>query len=237
MNGSFYDMISRLRGLPYLSAPKNPQSYLLMASQVMDEGFSSVHNMMSAVQLAKVLEASPSKLIFPLVESPDSMLLIGCIHRKGLDYMIRRTLLSHVLRLKQQGKGVKGEEILRKAEGEGKQMASHSKPAHSDPMAEINLRAESASGALKRLGADEIQVKADGVTQQVIDLDIQTKINFDSSHFAWLVDASPYQVVEETPLAKVYHMLMMLGASRIYVTRLGAIVGEVSTEHLAAQKL
>eukprot|EP00298_Acanthocystis_sp_HF-20_P013668 c20460_g1_i1.p1 GENE.c20460_g1_i1~~c20460_g1_i1.p1 ORF type:complete len:804 (+),score=294.03 c20460_g1_i1:22-2433(+) len=237
MNGSFYDMISRLRGLPYLSSPKNPQSYLLMASQVMDEGFSSVNNMMTAVQLAKVLEASPNKLIFPLVESVDSMLLIGCIHRKGLDYIIRRTLLSHVIRLKQQGKGTKGDEIMRKAEGEGKSTVTHSKQAHADPMAEINLRAESASGALKRRGADEIQVKADGVTQQVIDLDIQTKINFDSAHFAWLVDASPYQVVEETPLAKVYHMLMMLGASRIYVTRLGALVGEVSTEHLASQKL
>jgi len=165
------------------------------------------------------------------------MLLIGCIHRKGIDYILRRTLLSHVIRLKKQGDTTKGEEIMRRAEGEGKQVSTHSKPAHVDPMAEINLRAENAGSAIKRLGADEIQVKADGIAQQVLDLDIQSKINFDSAHYAWLVDASPYQVVEETPLAKVYHMLMMLGASRVYITRLGALVGEVSTEHLASQKL
>ena len=43
--------------------------------------------------------------------------------------------------------------------------------------------------------------------------------------------------MEETPLAKVYHMLMMLGVDRVYVTREGRLMGEVTTQGLIEQQL
>ena len=68
-------------------------------------------------------------------------------------------------------------------------------------------------------------------------LELKAPQNFYSDKFSVLVDPSPYQVVEETPLAQIYHMLTMLSVDRVYVICGSTLVGEITSEYLLGLKL
>ena len=54
----------------------------------------------------------------------------------------------------------------------------------------------------------------------------------DSPHA--VIDPSPYQVVEHTPLTEVHFLFTMLRLPRTFVTRFGALVGVISKKGLIA---
>ena len=57
------------------------------------------------------------------------------------------------------------------------------------------------------------------------------------SNTAVLMDFSPSQIPDTTPLNKVFHLFVMLGLSFTFVTRYGAIVGVITKRDLIKQEL
>lgn len=57
------------------------------------------------------------------------------------------------------------------------------------------------------------------------------------SDTAVLMDFSPTQIPDTTPLNKVFHLFIMLGMSFTFVTRYGALVGVITKRDLIKQQL
>eukprot|EP00301_Raphidiophrys_heterophryoidea_P021708 c6054_g1_i1.p1 GENE.c6054_g1_i1~~c6054_g1_i1.p1 ORF type:complete len:934 (-),score=190.31 c6054_g1_i1:164-2965(-) len=297
INLSIYDTIIELRELPCLRAPSNPANYTLVASQVMQTDFPFIFNRISPEKLALILRSWPTADVFPLVDSEESMMLIGCVRRKGLDYLLRRQVIEFVVSQRQLDRNTDGKQILEaweKAQSQGKETnflqlmmnqslspeaqdllatvatvdSSSSKthghtphPTDPSPMSTFHpthtalthtssattsstiaatiAAATTATTSPEVLSSLEAERRLDmnNIADRVIKMRIQGELNFHHQSISWLVDASPYQVVEETSLGKVYNMLTMLGVNRIYVTRLGVLVGEITSEHLLDQNL
>eukprot|EP00300_Choanocystis_sp_HF-7_P012524 c17924_g1_i3.p1 GENE.c17924_g1_i3~~c17924_g1_i3.p1 ORF type:complete len:989 (+),score=232.05 c17924_g1_i3:441-2969(+) len=324
---SAYDLVLLLRNLPYLSLPQDPNNYQLTASQVMDNKFPYIANRATATEIAQALKKWPLVPCFAVVDNNINMLFLGNVKRKALEYILKRLLIHHIIKARQNQGNLKGQYALsqlEKAQASGLKLDLNDILSHKAPVTEVTpvfeqthdptgeifsapqrpdednstpglaeaeseLQAQLEKVVAQSLETEEApkvpeteadlpvdapastaqdsppltpeptqpssssappalsspptpgpktEVAADvaDIPSRVIQLQLDARINF-LSKYAWLTDASPYQVVAEAPLSKVYHMLTMLEVDRLYVTNMGHLVGDITVAHLVSQRL
>jgi len=81
---SIYDKILKYRGLPYLP-DLNQENYTVLAKDIMNRNVIFITKDFTRQDIIKVLSESDYKT-YPIVDSVDSMILIGCVSREDLEY-------------------------------------------------------------------------------------------------------------------------------------------------------
>lgn len=100
------------------------------------------------------------------------------------------------------------------------------------PFAASALTGENAlAGEGEGGGGEVIEVEDEGWK------DVMLVDAMNESNTAVLMDFSPSQTPDTTPLNKVFHLFVMLGLSFTFVTRYGALVGVITKRDLIKQEL
>jgi len=205
---SIYDSIIQIKSLPYLPdiISGKRKLYSVYVQDFMVKKVSFLSCVSTYGELYKLLKESKLK-IFPLVDTPQSMTLIGSVQRSAL-----QSLLDEHLSEASVLNGV--------SSAAGKNSQSPNRP---DIARE---RSHSAGADLKDI---VVNVRLSPTSQSSSIEDIYAKqVKLDDC----LIDPSPFQLVERTSLHKVHSLFSLLGLSHAYVTSIGRLVGVVSLKEL-----
>lgn len=253
---SFYDSIIFLKQLSYLPDLKPNKYYNLYATDIMRRDLVYLSYCSTYADLQQMLSRS-NHASYPLVDAPDSRILIGSVSRHYL-----KTMLDEQL------KGVyeHAQQILEHQRSEPEDSAVESSlqstPVHSSPPErtpspsnrDMLSRISSVPQSLARLFGGQEETDSPGL-QALQELDEQRSqidpasednqdiealdqlrdellsktIDFKRSH----IDPAPFQLVERTSLYKIHSLFTILALSHAYVTSIGRLVGVVTLADLS----
>uniref|UniRef100_A0A3Q1I8R2 Chloride channel, voltage-sensitive 2a n=1 Tax=Anabas testudineus TaxID=64144 RepID=A0A3Q1I8R2_ANATE len=228
---SLYDSIIRIKKLPYLPelGMGHHEKYNIRVEDIMVRDVRFITLNSSYRDLQEMLLTGQLKTL-ALVESRDTMILLGSIERLQLQSLLALQL-SHQRRL----------EYLRLlAQDNGTQdhlpsLATDSTP--SSPCTHTHVNALSNSNArqgVRFLVSTQQSVRlsvSSTVSSQIAEWEEQQldeQVEFKNCK----IDPAPFQLVEQTSLHKTHTIFSLLGLDHAYVTSMGRLVGVVSLKEL-----
>ncbi|XP_041420675.1 chloride channel protein 2 isoform X2 [Xenopus laevis] len=255
---SLYDSIIRIKKLPYLPELGwgHQEKYNVKVEDIMLRNIPFVTLNSKYRELQELLTNCHLKNL-PLVETAESMILLGSIDRSQLLSLLRFQLSSK-RRLQQlrerQSIGKKPSEnsvrfqitteesTFSPPQGETKKPL---KPALkrtlsslTDPPADDS---DNSVGALKNIfcardfsepmegeDLDEIDTMTQSQILEWEELQLEESINFNDCN----IDPAPFQLVERTSLHKAHNVFSLLGLEHAYVTSIGRLIGMVTLREL-----
>uniref|UniRef100_A0A8B9R5Y3 Chloride voltage-gated channel 1 n=1 Tax=Astyanax mexicanus TaxID=7994 RepID=A0A8B9R5Y3_ASTMX len=199
---SLYDSIIQVKKLPYL--PELGQ-YNIFVEDIMVRKVKFLCSQSTYRELLYLLDSTSLKTI-PLVDSKESMILLGSIDRSEL-LALCDWWLSAERRILMHGQDLQGQGSCAKVSWESF--------AFVDEEGEENGGEKVCPYCLKQIKSWE-----EAEMDKPLELD-QIRI-----------DPSPFQLVERTSLHKTHTLFSLLGLSQAYVTSIGKLVGVVALKEL-----
>ncbi|XP_022110153.1 chloride channel protein 2-like isoform X1 [Acanthaster planci] len=91
---SFYDSIIQIKKLPYLPdiSHAGSKTYEIFVEDIMVRYVKFISWLSTYADLKELLDTSPKLQSFPLVDAPESMILLGSVQRSELEYMIEKKI-------------------------------------------------------------------------------------------------------------------------------------------------
>eukprot|EP01113_Clastostelium_recurvatum_P019800 TRINITY_DN2341_c0_g1_i1.p1 TRINITY_DN2341_c0_g1~~TRINITY_DN2341_c0_g1_i1.p1 ORF type:complete len:779 (+),score=231.19 TRINITY_DN2341_c0_g1_i1:106-2337(+) len=233
LNHSIYDVFVRIKGLPYLPFLR-VKGDSTVAHDIMDRTLFFVAKKTSVKRLQELL-SHREEVMFPIVESNESLQLVGAIKRKILERIVE------YCKDMEGGLGMAAEDALLSQEEGGQ------------PLRTRASRSRSSNVPLSSLGEEEGQSSATDAVQEGAGLgddagrdaiilsnlsgqeaeDISVDLNLFALNHSWVeMDNAPFQVVDATPVRKILFMFTMLGGSVLWVTYKGKLVGTITKQNL-----
>uniref|UniRef100_A0A8C7J1W7 Chloride channel protein 2 n=1 Tax=Oncorhynchus kisutch TaxID=8019 RepID=A0A8C7J1W7_ONCKI len=220
---SLYDSIIRIKKLPYLPelGMGHHEKYNIRVEDIMVRDVRYITLSSSYREVQEVLMTGQLKTL-ALVESTDSMILLGSIERSQL-----QSLLSLQL-----GPTRRLDHLRRHAQDNGTH--THTLGAHthldtmdsppSPPCTHTHSYTSNSSNTSARHGVRFlVSVIAEWEEQQ-----LDEPVDFNNCK----IDPAPFQLVERTSLHKTHTIFSLLGLDHAYVTSTGRLVGVVSLREL-----
>uniref|UniRef100_A0A8C5HK68 Chloride channel 2c n=1 Tax=Gouania willdenowi TaxID=441366 RepID=A0A8C5HK68_GOUWI len=207
---SLYDSIIRIKKLPYLPELGwgHHEKYNIRVEDIMVRDVRYITLNCCYRDLHNVLLTGHLKTL-ALVETAESMILLGSIERAQL-----QSLLSQQL-----GRPRRMEYIKEQATADKKRLSVISNPCSEDSShrasQEVRFQVSSANG-------EEI---AEWEEKQ-----LDEQVNFNNCK----IDPAPFQLVERTSLHKTHTIFSLLGLDHAYVTSIGRLIGVVSLKEVGA---
>uniref|UniRef100_A0A8C5AQJ4 Chloride voltage-gated channel 2 n=1 Tax=Gadus morhua TaxID=8049 RepID=A0A8C5AQJ4_GADMO len=200
---SLYDSIIRIKKLPYLPELGwgHHEKYNIRVEDIMVRDVRYITLNCCYRDLHNVLLTGNLKTL-ALVESAESMILLGSIERAQL-----QALLSQQL-----GRARRMEYIRENAMAFKKCMSDPESPPPPPPVEDTNSQ--------QRHSTQEI---AEWEEQQ-----LDEQVNFSNCK----IDPAPFQLVERTSLHKTHTIFSLLGLDHAYVTSIGRLIGVVSLKEV-----
>uniref|UniRef100_A0A8D2L5L0 Chloride voltage-gated channel 2 n=1 Tax=Varanus komodoensis TaxID=61221 RepID=A0A8D2L5L0_VARKO len=230
---SLYDSIIRIKKLPYLPELGwgHQEKYNLRVEDIMVRDVRYVTLNCKYRDLQEVLHGSKVKSL-PLVESAESMILLGSIERTQIVALLRDQL-SPARRLQY---------LREKAHMEHKAAEKSLDGGEQIQVPDTSVRFQVMRGGA-RTGGDEnsdhpekrkskrvrISVAvSEGHILEWEEQELEQFVNFNNSK----IDPAPFQLVERTSLHKTHTIFSLLGVDHAYVTSIGRLIGMVSLKEL-----
>uniref|UniRef100_A0A8B9JKF8 Chloride channel, voltage-sensitive 2b n=1 Tax=Astyanax mexicanus TaxID=7994 RepID=A0A8B9JKF8_ASTMX len=197
---SIYDSIIRIKKLPYLPELGwgHHEKYNIRVEDIMVRDVRYITLNCTYRDLHDVLLTERLKTL-ALVESTESMILLGSIERSQL-----QALLSQQL-----GRPRRLEYLRQRAQSERKHPSTVSTPSSEEGNHKTTLF--SLSSFLLQIAEWE-------------ELQLDEQVNFNNCK----IDPAPFQLVERTSLHKTHTIFSLLGLDHAYVTSIGRLIGVVS---------
>uniref|UniRef100_A0A8B9JKT3 Chloride channel, voltage-sensitive 2b n=1 Tax=Astyanax mexicanus TaxID=7994 RepID=A0A8B9JKT3_ASTMX len=201
---SIYDSIIRIKKLPYLPELGwgHHEKYNIRVEDIMVRDVRYITLNCTYRDLHDVLLTERLKTL-ALVESTESMILLGSIERSQL-----QALLSQQL-----GRPRRLEYLRQRAQSERKHPSTVSTPSSEEGNHKTTLF--SLSSFLLQIAEWE-------------ELQLDEQVNFNNCK----IDPAPFQLVERTSLHKTHTIFSLLGLDHAYVTSIGRLIGVVSLREL-----
>uniref|UniRef100_A0AAR2JF02 Chloride channel protein n=1 Tax=Pygocentrus nattereri TaxID=42514 RepID=A0AAR2JF02_PYGNA len=210
---SLYDSIIQVKKLPYLPELGfgHISQYNIFVEDIMVRKVKFLCSQSTYRELLYLLDSTSLKTI-PLVDSKESMILLGSIDRSEL-LALCDWWLSAERRLLMQGQGLQGQGPCAKDSWES--FAFVDEEGEESAGDKVCQKKSDYSYRLKQIKAWE-----ESEMDKPLELD-QIRI-----------DPSPFQLVERTSLHKTHTLFSLLGLSHAYVTSIGKLVGVVALKEL-----
>eukprot|EP00066_Takifugu_rubripes_P028542 XP_011617808.1 PREDICTED: chloride channel protein 2-like [Takifugu rubripes] len=227
---SLYDSIIRIKKLPYLPelGMGHHEKYNIRVEDIMVRDVRYITLTSSYRELQEMLLTSQLKTL-ALVESRDSMILLGSIERLQL-----QSLLGQQLSLQR-----RLEQLQALAHNNGTQDLLPGPPGPPGPPGDSSPSSpsspsDSPAGAHARQAVhflDSAEVEDCMSPSEVSEWEEQQldeQVDFKNCK----IDPAPFQLVEQTSLHKTHTIFSLLGLDHAYVTSMGRLVGVVSLKEL-----
>uniref|UniRef100_A0AAY4AAG9 Chloride channel protein n=1 Tax=Denticeps clupeoides TaxID=299321 RepID=A0AAY4AAG9_9TELE len=203
---SLYDSIIRIQKLPYLpELGWGQEKYNIRVEDIMVRDVSHITLTSSYRELQEALMSGQLKTL-ALVESSDSMILLGSIERSQLQCLIAQQL----------GRSRRLEYLRERAQDNGTHLPTLSQDT--PPKSGRGVRFLVSTMALER--GSEFSLRIAEWEEHQLD----EPVNFNNCK----IDPAPFQLVERTSLHKTHTIFSLLGLDHTYVTSTGRLVGVVS---------
>ncbi|RXN33376.1 chloride channel 1-like protein [Labeo rohita] len=247
---SLYDSIIQVKKLPYLPelGIGHISKYNIFVEDIMVKKIKFLSPQSTYRELKDLLESTSLKTI-PLVDSKESMILLGSIERCELQAALD-WWLSAERRVYIRGEGVSSpgsqvnwesfafvdEEVGEENGDKGNTVSEECNgPLGSTKTSDISTN-HTTSGALQSMRRTLQRLfsssSSSGQTEPEIkaweEEELDKPIDIDQIR----VDPSPFQLVERTSLHKTHTLFSLLGLSHAYVTSIGKLVGVVALKEL-----
>uniref|UniRef100_A0A4W4EZC9 Uncharacterized protein n=1 Tax=Electrophorus electricus TaxID=8005 RepID=A0A4W4EZC9_ELEEL len=233
---SLYDSIIQVKKLPYF-----PDQHNVFVEDIMVRKVKFLCSQSTYRELLHLLESTTLKTI-PLVDSKESMILLGSIERSEL-LALCDWWLSAERRILMQDPDLSGQIMCARAswetfafvDEEGEEISDDKNssipeerngPLPSSKTAEPSTN-NTASG---ELGLSILDLSWHFLKQVKAweESEMDKPLDFDQIR----IDPSPFQLVERTSLHKTHTLFSLLGLSHAYVTSIGKLVGVVALKEL-----
>ncbi|XP_065842216.1 chloride channel protein 2-like isoform X2 [Oscarella lobularis] len=250
---SFYDSIIQIKKLPYLPDLTRGRPYKVMVNDIMKRNLFFISYRSTYGDLRKLLHSSNHQS-FPLVDAPDSMVLLGSIQRR---YLMKRLMdekgtwdesavasgaaTPSAAEVIEETDNPTRPATLRVESDESQQNADETvSPQPQSPSRKTStlkrLRLQVASiftssprneldDSLGRIKSPDEQLEEDGWSSDFL----HEQIDFSNCQ----IDPAPFQLVERTSLHKAHSLFALLGLSHSYVTSIGRLVGVVTLKDIS----
>uniref|UniRef100_A0A7N8WMX5 Chloride channel, voltage-sensitive 1b n=1 Tax=Mastacembelus armatus TaxID=205130 RepID=A0A7N8WMX5_9TELE len=206
---SLYDSIIQVKKLPYLPELALGK-YNIFVEDIMVRKVKFLSAQSTFRELSHLLETSTLKTI-PLVDSKESMILLGSIERTELQAVFD-WWLSPERRVFERGQSPLGQDSI---------VSWESFAFVDEEVGEDSTDKETTTPPVTdTMPPEEIKVWEEAELDKPIDMD-QIRI-----------DPSPFQLVERTSLHKTHTLFSLLSLSHAYVTSIGKLVGVVALKEL-----
>uniref|UniRef100_A0A665UZP3 4Fe-4S ferredoxin-type domain-containing protein n=1 Tax=Echeneis naucrates TaxID=173247 RepID=A0A665UZP3_ECHNA len=215
---SLYDSIIRIKKLPYLPELGwgHHEKYNIRVEDIMVRDVRYITLNCCYRDLHNVLLTGHLKTL-ALVETAESMILLGSIERAQL-----QSLLSQQL-----GRPRRLEYIRERAAAEKKLMSVVSNPGSEDESQRISQEVR-----FQVRARHSCNIWTHGNTSGFIaeweEKQLDEQVNFNNCK----IDPAPFQLVERTSLHKTHTIFSLLGLDHAYVTSIGRLIGVVSLKEL-----
>lgn len=229
-NNPLFDVALKIQNLPFLSNFRSDKVYRMLAKDVMRSNIQCL-SMSTPLSVVKEYLSKPvdDVMFVPLVQSELTMVLEGIAERSSLDYVVNTYINQWKDRYHTPAPN---EAILANP-------SSSSSPPHPDE--QQHGEHQPLRVTTEEIVPDDPAHDADRVQPLVVEDDGWKNVllvdAMNESDTAVLMDFSPSQIPDTTPLNKVFHLFIMLGLSFTFVTRYGALVGVITKRDLIKQQL
>uniref|UniRef100_A0A8C4ZD03 Chloride voltage-gated channel 1 n=1 Tax=Gadus morhua TaxID=8049 RepID=A0A8C4ZD03_GADMO len=251
---SLYDSIIQVKKLPYLPelALGHISKYNIFVEDIMVRRVKFLSSHSTYRELINLLDSTSLRTI-PLVDSRESMILLGSIERTELQG-VSDWWLSAERRVfeKAHGSGGQGvqpgwESFAYVDEEEGEEIAHkvpwvlltlHMLHVPTIPFSSDKSKLPSVRRALQRMfSSTSLSAQAETpvrgrATYMVNGMSPQLELDKPIDMEQIRIDPSPFQLVERTSLHKTHTLFSLLGLSHAYVTSIGKLVGVVALKEL-----
>lgn len=255
---SFYDSIIQIKRLPYLPDLTKTQVYNLLVADIMKTNLFYISYHSKYADLKALLEKSDLRS-YPLVDSEDSMILLGSIQRPQLQSLLN----LHMQKVYQTSSQAESEgsvgtrpvtpESL-SGDQESDAQCPHTKvevTAQVSPKQATSPRPSGGKSLLEKIPVPARLHKLFGSGTALHDAEKISEVSDRESsnseqQIQWerellqkpvdysncQIDPAPFQLVERTSLLKVHKLFALLNLSHAYVTTLGRLVGVVALKEV-----
>ncbi|XP_045556217.1 chloride channel protein 1 isoform X3 [Salmo salar] len=254
---SLYDSIIQVKKLPYLPELSlgHISKYNIFVEDMMVRKVNFLSSQSTYRELGYLLDSTSLKTI-PLVDSKESMILLGSIERTELQ-AISDWWLSAERRIFERGQGSPGQgwesfTLVDEEEGETSAVQDEqNRPLPSPKPQESSTNhtgsekssLQSVRGIFQRLFSSSSTSQAeaqestpppltDTMSSEEIKAWEEEELDKPISMEEIRIDPSPFQLVERTSLHKTHTLFSLLGFSHAYVTSIGKLVGVVALKEL-----
>ncbi|XP_036797043.1 chloride channel protein 1 isoform X1 [Oncorhynchus mykiss] len=254
---SLYDSIIQVKKLPYLPELSlgHISKYNIFVEDMMVRKVNFLSSQSTYRELGYLLDSTSLKTI-PLVDSKESMILLGSIERTELQ-AISDWWLSAERRVFERGQGSPGQgwESFTFIDEEGGETSpvqdEQNRPLPSPKPQESSTNhtgsekrsLQSVRGIFQRLFSSSSTSQAeaqesipppltDTMSSEEIKAWEEEELDKPISMEEIRIDPSPFQLVERTSLHKTHTLFSLLGLSHAYVTSIGKLVGVVALKEL-----
>ncbi|XP_064385075.1 chloride channel protein 2-like [Halichondria panicea] len=230
---SVYDSIIVLKGLSYLPDLKPSRFYKLCAADIMmpDIRFLSYR---STFREVKFLLQTSHDASYPLVDAPDSRILIGSVSR----HTLWQRLEEHMAGVKKHAQTIRDQAQLKSdtesEEQKPKRTLTPTKlgDSFSRRMSSVPHSLAKLFGSQDEVDTPEITVPQDGPSEEALDELREELLSKEIDVNTMMLDPAPFQLVERTSLYKVHSLFSILALTHAYVTSIGRLVGVVTITDL-----
>ncbi|XP_074626066.1 chloride channel protein 2-like isoform X1 [Acropora palmata] len=255
---SFYDSIIQIKRLPYLPDVTKTQVYNLLVADIMKTSLFYVSFHAKYADLKALLEKSDLRS-YPLVDSEDSMILLGSIQRPQLQSLLNQ----HMQKMMQTSSQAESEGAVCTRPDTPESLASDHGNDVQVPQAKLEFlsveatqtvtspRSSSGKSLLDKIAVPAKLHKLFGSGLALNDPEkiceaSDRECPSQEQQIQWerellqkrvdfsccQVDPAPFQLVERTSLLKVHKLFALLNLSHAYVTTLGRLVGVVALKEV-----
>ncbi|CAM2097352.1 unnamed protein product [Caretta caretta] len=222
---SLYDSIIQVKKLPYL--PDLGWNYIskynIFVEDIMVCDVKFISSTCTYQDLQTLLQSTTVKTL-PLVDSPESMILLGSVERSELQALLQRHIGQErrlrIIKEMQQ----KLAEAPYDGHSKGQWAAMPSWKRESFAFVDEDEDEEEK--------AEESVEVTDTMKPEEIDAWEQDELNKEVCFDSCRIDPSPFQLVERTSLHKTHTLFSLLGLSHAYVTSKGKLKGVLALEEL-----
>lgn len=259
---SIYDSIIQIKKLPYLPpiVSTSSEAHNIYVEDIMVRDVVSIWRGCTYKDLRAILKLKKRLQFFPLVESLDSMILLGSIQRIELLCLLelqlgREKRLQEAAKRNQLGESPKtprAEKKMSRFEVVPVVNSARSSPRPGGDKIDARLKQAFETVFKKALTLDvHSGERSDTSTpntptmrraQQpkvLVDMSPEEQLAWEEDQLNQVVDFSqchvdpaPFQLVERTTLIKVHTLFSMLGLNYAYVTAIGRLIGVVALKEL-----
>uniref|UniRef100_A0A674PHT8 Chloride channel 2c n=1 Tax=Takifugu rubripes TaxID=31033 RepID=A0A674PHT8_TAKRU len=220
---SLYDSIIRIKKLPYLPELGwgHHEKYNIRVEDIMVRDVRYITLNCCYRDLQNVLMVGNLKTL-ALVESAESMILLGSIERAQLQALLSRQL-SRARRL---------EYIRDRSVSEKKNLSVLTVPSKNDENQRASQEVRFQVRGHSKRGFKSMLFMFSSLLLRILflqiaeweEMQLDEQVNFDDCK----IDPAPFQLVERTSLHKTHTIFSLLGLDHAYVTSIGRLIGMVS---------
>uniref|UniRef100_A0A8C3XXS5 Chloride voltage-gated channel 1 n=1 Tax=Catharus ustulatus TaxID=91951 RepID=A0A8C3XXS5_CATUS len=238
---SLYDSIIQVKKLPYLPdlGWNHISKYNIFVEDIMVQDVKFVSSNCKYRDLQAVLQSTTVKSL-PLVDSPETMILLGSVERSELQALLQTHISPERRRLLNRERQQKLNEAPYDGPWANLPKLKHESFAYVDEdedteekgeVRERNGQTGTSLGAQDSNAAGSCKSDSSSFLCQ-IDAWEQEELNKNVCFDSCRVDPSPFQLVERTSLHKTHTLFSLLGLSHAYVTSMGKLRGVLALEEL-----